>query len=850
MKFNINQEKVINELNKNILLIASAGTGKTNTLSKRIEKIIENKKAKPHEILCITFTNKAAKEMESRIKRTLGDIEGKVEVKTFHSFCFDLVKMKSKKETDIFTDFIVFDENDTLEIIKNFSADLFTPNIIQRFINLVKEEALKNNMNYKKTIDYIFENMKEDIDSVCTVNRKIDISIKKHLKEKGLNLINTYNNMLSINRALDFNDLIINAKTILNDENTVNYLKDKYKYINIDEVQDTSTFEYEIIEKIFHNNNILICGDIFQTIYEWRGSDPLNIINKFIKKYKPVNITLNENYRSTEILNNASKEYTVNAFSENIKGIYKEDIISNSNNLVEKICVKENESLYEEAKYIYSEINKLKENNENISNICILTRSNQCNIDLSRELNYISKSGQGFEFILVDQFKFFRRTEVKDIIAFFKILGNKHDSNSIKRIIRKFKLNINDSVIKSIESKELNEAGILLSDFIDNKTSKGEYFSILINEYKNNNIIIFDVESTGINVIEDEIIQIAAVKINSDGEVIETFEKFLTPDKSVGESVYIHGFSDDFLMKNGQDKSTVLKGFIDFVKDSVVIGHNVKFDIDILTSELLRNNIKRNFTNYFYDTLDIYRRFHGSLENHKLETLSNIFNTKIKPSHNAMDDILATKELLINAIENDIIPTTFTREFYSKKYYSLFSNLHKILNKLFEIGNNNKPHDILAYIMKEFYIKEFYNEDSLEKLRDFYILLKDLYSSDNSYREPILDILRLTSLSNGELENIIIKRSNKVRIPIITVHQAKGLEFENVFLSGVQDGSFPSYRAIKSGNIEEEKRTFYVAITRAKKRLYISFNKDGGYGRLAKRSRFIDLIPNKYICTD
>lgn len=850
MELNKNQKKIISELEKNILLVASAGTGKTNTLSKRIENIIKARKAKPCEILCITFTNKAAKEMEIRIRKTLDNTEGVVDVKTFHSFCFDLIKMKAKKETDVFTDFIIFDENDTLEVIKRFNDGLFSPNIIQKFINMVKEESLKNNLSYKKSIEYIFKNAEDNINGICTVNRQLDFNIKNFLMKEGIELINKYNNILSIYRALDFNDLILKAKEILKDKNTINYLMKKYKYINIDEVQDTSTCEYEIIEKIFGNNNVLICGDIFQTIYEWRGSEPLKIINNFIKKYKPIKITLNENYRATKRLSDAAKEYAINAFSKNMREIYKEDIISNSNNLGEKITIKENENLYEEARFIYTEIQNLKENNKDITNTCILTRSNQFNIDLSRELSYMDKGGQDFEFILVDQFKFFRRTEVKDILAFFKLLGNKHDSNSLKRILKRFKFNIEENIINIIESTELQEVGIELSDFIDNKALIGEYFSILINEYKNDNIVIFDVESTGINIVEDEIIQIAAIKINSKGDIIKTFERFLVPTRSVSESFYIHGFSDEFLLEKGEDKAIVLKDFIEFLKDSVVVGHNVRFDIDILTSELIRNNIKKDFSNDYYDTLDIYRRFYKNLENYKLETLSKVFKTKVTPNHNAMDDILATKELLVRAIENDILPTTFTREVYFKEYSLLFLNLSEVLNKLIEYGNNNKPHDILTYIIKNFNVKEFYSEESLERFRDLYVLLKNLYDDETSYRDSILDVLRIISLSNGELESIIIKRSNKTRIPIITVHQAKGLEFDNVFLSGVQDGKFPSYKSIKSGNLEEEKRTFYVAITRAKKRLYISFNKDGGYQRLAKKSRFIDLIPSKYINTN
>ena len=120
---------------------------------------------------------------------------------------------------------------------------------------------------------------------------------------------------------------------------------------------------------------------------------------------------------------------------------------------------------------------------------------------------------------------------------------------------------------------------------------------------------------------EDEIIQIAAIKLNSKGSVIGKFERFIKNNKSVGTSQYVHGFTDSFLQENGEDKRKVLLEFCEFIKNSIIVGHNVQFDINILTSELKR--LKMNSINIkgFYDTLDIYRRFYPEASNHNLETL-------------------------------------------------------------------------------------------------------------------------------------------------------------------------------------------------------------------------------------
>ncbi|MBM6861840.1 ATP-dependent DNA helicase, partial [Clostridium saudiense] len=184
---------------------------------------------------------------------------------------------------------------------------------------------------------------------------------------------------------------------------------------------------------------------------------------------------------------------------------------------------------------------------------------------------------------------FFRRQEIKDIIAFLKLIGNPYDSLSLKRIISRLPSGIGDKTIEEIEGIKYKSVGIRISDFIDpNVVTYGEKFSLLVSELEKDNIIVFDVESTGTDVTEDEIIQIAAIKLNSKGSVIGKFERFIKNNKSVGTSQYVHGFTDSFLQENGEDKRKVLLEFCDFIKNSIIVGHNVQFDINILTSELKR----------------------------------------------------------------------------------------------------------------------------------------------------------------------------------------------------------------------------------------------------------------------
>ncbi|GAA0098895.1 UvrD-helicase domain-containing protein [Clostridium perfringens] len=865
INLNEEQQKVVNEQKNNIILLASAGTGKTNTLAERVTSIIKNGNSKPSEILCITFTNKACKEMSDRVMKIVGGEAKDITIRTFHSFCFDVVRTYAKRNTDIFSDFTIFDEDDCREVISKLSYYYATSNLmatnmqIQKVIDFIKVErarieTLEDRVldEYKTVIDEIFKFREEKINQVCTNKGNLNLNLKNYIKFHGHELVTLYDSKLREDHALDFNDLIILTKELFKDEKVVRALKNKFKYINIDEVQDTSIIEYSIIEKLFEGNNVLICGDFFQTIYSWRGSDPEMIFNKFKEKYNPIEIIFSKNYRATKNLNKASLEFLNNAFSSKVSTMYKDGILAESKEDGEKILLKETRGLREEARFIFDYVNKLCKNGEDLKRVCVLTRDNNYNIGLSEELYQIGGyEGADFEFILVDQFKFFRRQEVKDILAFLKLIANRYDSLSLKRIVNRLPTGIGMRTLEAIESYKYKEVGIRLADYIDPLVLEyGEKFSLLINEFEKENIIVFDVESTGVDVTEDEIIQIAAIKLNKKGEVVDKFEKFLKNKKPVKDSYYVHGFSDEMLQRIGEDKEKVLKEFVEYSKDSIIVGHNVQYDINILCSELERNNLGKPKFKTFYDTLDIYRRFYPGNINYKLENLSKVYDTKHKPSHDAMDDIIATGELLVRAINEKIRGTSMERMVLMSKHLKAFTAISKKLNELFKIAESKRPYELVACVMNGFNIKSMYagdeNKEKLNRLRDLYALFRDLDDKSKGNRDALLDIIRITGLSNGELESLIINRTKKPRIPIITVHQAKGLEFDTVFLAGIQNNTFPSYMSIKEGNLAEEKRVFYVAITRAKKRLVITYNSQGKYGHRNEISQFINYIPKEF----
>lgn len=855
-ELNFEQSSVINELDENILLIASAGTGKTDTLAKRIVNIINSKKCLADEILCITFTNKACREMKDRIEEEgVNETKG-INIKTFHAFCLQIIKENAKKSTDTFSDFTILDEDDSKELLRQFNRKGYPIEALYRFVMLVKEYRIKlnnfsedYNEDYKKTIDSLFKCNSSLIDDMCTVKKVLNSALKASLRDYGHILIYKHNSALKTNHMLDFSDLIMEAKLLFEDSDIVNDYANRYKYICIDEMQDTSIIEYHIIEKIFSNNNILLCGDIFQTIYEWRGSEPNLIQNEFLK-HNPKVIKFYKNYRATKILTEASLKYLESTFKFEYSSIYSKPIESNTITNGNKIYCHGSHNREEEAFWIKDNIDKILSEDVIDEKTCILTRDNFLNIDLSRELKKFNKNNK-YEFVLVDQFKFFRREEIKDITAFLKLIVNRNDDISLKRILKRLPTGIGDNTINLIQSEEYKKVGIKLTDFIQVEENE-EYFSKLIEAYNNDGtIIVFDVESTGVNVTKDEIIQIAAIKIDKNGDVVETFERFVKPNKSVGKSALVHGFTDDYLERNGESKEKVFSEFLDFSDNAIIVGHNVQYDISILASELNRINMRKyNFKGVF-DTLDIFRRFYPNLPNHKLETLSKIFPISHEPSHNALDDVKATSYLLILSLKEKIIPNAATRFLYTNKVYKKFSNISLKINKLIENSEKLRPSDIINYILEEFSLCKVYGieerEEKINRINDFKDFLEKYYNKNDSNIDLLIQVVNLTSLSNGELEELMIDKSNKIRIPILTIHQAKGLEYDNVFLAGLEENRFPSFRAVNSGDLSEESRTFYVAITRAKKNLYLSYTTTNSFGYPTYPSRFINAIPKEYI---
>lgn len=421
--FNKNQSLAIESPLGQTLVIAGAGSGKTSVLTNRVAHLIKNLSFKPYEILAITFTNKAANEMKERLKLLVDDKFNWIG--TFHSICLRILR----EDIDAINkqkDFIILDDEDQLTIVKEF--------IHNHQINI-------NDFPYKVCVSHIAKFKNENMELDDLLNEKN----WKYFGFKNLNqavtnrrIINHYINYCQQNNCLDFNDLLNFAIKVLANQQVREKWQKKFKYILIDEFQDTNDIQYELIKILSQkHNNIFAVGDPDQMIYSWRGANE-NIINIFKKDFNNANIIiLNENYRSTQEILNASNYLIKN----NLNRIDK-DLISFKNG--PKPIYYLADSQEDESIWVANRINELREKGYRLKDIAILYRSNY----LSRNIEETLFSN-GIHYVLYGGVKFYNRKEIKDMIAYLRAIYYRDDL-FIKRIINTPRRGISQQTIDII----------------------------------------------------------------------------------------------------------------------------------------------------------------------------------------------------------------------------------------------------------------------------------------------------------------------------------------------------------------------------------------------------------------
>ena len=419
---NENQLKAILKTQGAVMVIAGAGSGKTRVLTNRIAYLIAEKNVLESNILAITFTNKAAKEMKERIYSLVGETSKYIWINTFHSMCVRILR----QHIDLLgynKNFTILDTSEQKTIIKNIVKEL----------NLSEDSYQPNN------ILKIISNSKNSMISVNEMKAQARFGFMKNVAE----IYEYYQKYLKKNSVLDFDDLML--KTIVLFEKHPEVLaiyQNKFEYIHVDEYQDTNVIQYKLIKMLSEvHKNICVVGDDDQSIYSWRGACSDNIIN-FEKDYVDVEVIfLDQNYRSNSTILDAANAVIKNNTDRKDKALWSE------NKGGDKITVYAATNDKDETDDIAKKILDLKAQDIDYKDIAILYRANY----LSRSMEN-SCMAFGIPYKLIGSLKFLQRQEIRDLLAYMNVIVNRNDEFSLRRIINVPKRGIGASSMAKIDN--------------------------------------------------------------------------------------------------------------------------------------------------------------------------------------------------------------------------------------------------------------------------------------------------------------------------------------------------------------------------------------------------------------
>lgn len=781
-----------------------------------------------------------------------------VSVKTIHGFCYELIQAEADNPENRYVNLSVWDEEDCRELMDDILEKWNTRPGNER-------QMIRNSRYFFYDVDkakrWLLERNRytgEAADYLAAMNAISPNPFNVDKNRARAEMAASYDRQLHSLGGMDFNDILIGALHLLSDDGCRRRWSSRFRYLHVDEMQDMSMLEYGIVLQLASQARVLLAGDYFQTIYEWRGSDPIQLIQRFTREFHPEVYTFTENYRATPLLLKAAEGYLRNAFSKDIPD-ERSSVSSVREGQGEPIVIHPAfETLDGEARWIIQCIEFLVHKQKKLQEaeqgkICILCRNNAYNERLeeafTRQLNQLKADGSGrwdfIRFLRIGEEKLYRKREVKDVLAALHLAVNPFDNNSARRLCLNWGKGIGEATVKKILSSDYRKLGIALSDFLRPDVLRyADTYGTLLQALDEGRLTVFDVESTGTSTSTDEIVQLAAVTLNRDGQVTARFNRLVKPSGPVGESEKIHHISDEWLKAEGEPPEKVFADFLAFTRNHILAGHNVSYDIHILMSQMRRLGMDPVETPAWVDTLEIFRRYYPELKNHKLEYLGEVFKVHHKSSHNAYDDILATAEILMYAVNHHLRPERDARRACISPYVSLFMPMARIVQDISRMSWKQNPNALIGQVISQLNMDEYFTQHGKTRERQHLEELKRCAEAYPDYGRPPQDVLQeylaMTALDAGDE---ILWQSGQAGIPIATVHQAKGMEFDFVFMAGMADENFPSFGALKAGMLMEEKRLFYVAITRARKRLFISWNIQSSRFGDAGASRFIANLP-------
>lgn len=444
-----------------VLILAGAGSGKTRVLTHRIAHMIEDKNIRSYNILAITFTNKAAAEMRERVKALIGDEADNMWISTFHSTCVRILRREIDK-IGYKKDFTIYDSSDQKTLMKH----------------VIKELNINDKDITEMEILSAIGKAKDKLQSPAKFKMENENDFRKN---KVADAYILYQKKLKDNNALDFDDLIVKTVELFKKvPEVLEFYQNKFKYIMVDEYQDTNQCQYEFIKLLAAKyKNVCVVGDDDQCIYQWRGADIRNILD-FEKDYPNAKVVkLEQNYRSKGNILEAANKVIVNNTERKSKVLRTEQVNG------EKIKIYRAYSDGDEGSFVASEIKKISEvDGLSYKDFAILYRTNS----QSRIFEEVFRRNN-IPYRIIGGLKFYDRKEIKDILAYLRVIQNPVDAINLRRIVNVPKRNIGDATVEKVQEYANEMEDSLYNTFLDaefiptlttrNKTSIQKFTEIM-----------------------------------------------------------------------------------------------------------------------------------------------------------------------------------------------------------------------------------------------------------------------------------------------------------------------------------------------------------------------------------
>ena len=843
------------------LVLASPGCGKTHILAERIRYARESG-VKYEDMLCLTFTNRAAREMTNRIQKVVGGDFSELMVGNVHRFCSKFLFEQGR----IPADSAIIDDEEAVSIIADYRNEdeegvtrdfnrykgYQTIIFFQHFIYQLEHQ---HPWKYYLHPESFTDDDREAVKHICA-SQKIEydeqavVNIYHHAQEymdeanaPGLDgktadrirvllwkmyYAGCYARYKEENHLFDFEDLLLYTYDIYRSDPTCK----RYPWIQVDEVQDLNGMQLAIIDLLTAEDNpmVMYLGDEQQAIFSFMGAkvETLTLLKMRCKG----NIHhLQRNHRSPKYLLDVFNDYAEKQLKidHELLPLSDNDTKATSGDL----RIIHSSTIEAEHKDITTEALSLYEQNKAERTAVIVS----ANSDADRISEAMTEAG--LTHFKVSGRDLFDTPDVKLLLAHLSVLSNEHNSIAWTRIMKGVRAFPSHALARRFNWK-LKQLALSPSDFLLYPESC--YTAEFLRAYNEEEIVVFDTETTGLNVFQDDIIEIAAIRIKG-GEVVgEPLDLYIETDKPIlpmlGDkenpmyAIYHEKMSAGELLS----PSDALQRFLAYVGTSPILGHNANYDYNILDNNLQRycKDTMQAHDIRCFDSLKLIRLLAPSLHSYKLESLLETFHLAGVNSHQAIDDVKATVSLVRLCAEKAREKQAQQADFIHHPKVKPFANVlrsnygecyREAVNRLYQLSTNHEP----ALVSELSAAYNAFHSDGL---------INDIPRLDYILRYLRIDMLTDETVANAlapQLSQYVMdintlkeadfcnSKSILERIYVTTVHKAKGLEFDNVIIFDAADGRYPNaYNKTKQQD-EEDARKFYVAMSRAKRRLFIAY---------------------------